>query len=241
MYVEFLKQKENKGEMTMTTQTRTIHTYEEAVAVINEVGLLPLAPLFDDYPSLGSITPKEAWHSDTDQDPWMWRTQFAADGVVAYGKFIRKKAVFISKDLLPLVLAALASQETMEERYENGKVSREALTLFGHISGNQGIDTRVLRAKAGMKEKEKKKAFDQALLELQGNLDIVVSGTKEKQDENGEKNGWSSTSYETMGHWCEKNNIERIKLDKEEATEQLLTYFSSLTTEATMKKLKKIF
>ncbi|MCG1023728.1 hypothetical protein [Sutcliffiella horikoshii] len=225
----------------MTTQTRTIHTYEEAVAVIKEVGLLPLAPLFDDYPSLGSITPKEAWHSDTNQDPWMWRTQFAADGVAAYGKFIRKKAVFLSKDLLPLVLAALASHETMEERYEKGEVSREALTLFELISGKQGIDTRVLRAEAGMKEKEKKKAFDQALLELQGNLDIVVSGTKEKQDENGEKNGWSSTSYETMEHWCAKNQIGTSSMNKQEATAKLMNHFGSFTSEATMKKLKKIF
>ncbi|TYS63477.1 hypothetical protein FZC76_19855 [Sutcliffiella horikoshii] len=225
----------------MTTQTSTIHTYKEAVAVIKEVGLLPLAPLFDDYPSLGGITPKEAWHSDSEQDPWMWRTQFAADGVAAYGKFIKKKAVFISKDLLPLMLAALASHETMEKRYEKGVVSREALTLFTLISENQGIDTRVLRAQAGMKEKEKKKTFDQALLELQGNLDIVVSGTKEKQDENGEKNGWSSTSYETMKHWCDRNLIETSEWKREEAAEKLMNHFESFTSEAAMKKLKKIF
>jgi len=236
--VEFLKHKEM---IILTTQTRTIHTYEEAVAMIKEVGLLPLAPLFDDYPSLGGMTPKEAWHSDTEQDPWIWRTQFAEDGVAAYGKFIKRKAIFISKDLLPLMLAALASQETMKKRYEKGEVSREAFTLFRLISENQGIDTRVLRAKAGMKEKEKKKAFDQALLELQGNLDIVVSGTKEKQDENGEKNGWSSTSYETMKHWCDKNKIKVLELKKEEATEKLINHFESFTSEAAMKKLKRIF
>ncbi|MEA3321619.1 MAG: hypothetical protein U9Q88_16610 [Bacillota bacterium] len=225
----------------MTIQTSTIHTYEEAVAVIKEVGLLPLAPLFDDYPSLGGMTPKEAWHSDTEQDPWIWRTRFAADGVAAYGKFMKKKAVFISKDLLPLMLAALASQETVEKRYEKGEVSREALFLFSLISENQGIDTRVLRAKAGMKEKEKKKAFDQALLELQGNLDIVVSGTKEKQDENGEKNGWSSTSYETMKHWCDRNHMEQTNLNKEEATAKLINHFESFSSGTAMKKLKKIF
>lgn len=238
MDVEFLKHKEM---IILTTQNRTINTYEEAVAMIKEVGLLPLAPLFDDYPSLGGMTPKEAWHSDTEQDPWIWRTQFAEDGVAAYGKFIKRKAIFISKDLLPLMLAALASQETMKKRYEKGEVSREAFTLFRLISENQGIDTRVLRAKAGMKEKEKKKAFDQALLELQGNLDIVVSGTKEKQDENGEKNGWSSTSYETMKHWCDKNKIKVLELKKEEATEKLINHFESFTSEAAMKKLKRIF
>ncbi|KPB04079.1 AlkZ-related protein [Bacillus sp. CHD6a] len=225
----------------MNIQTSTIHTYEEAVAVIKEVGLLPLAPLFDGYPSLGGMTPKEAWHSDTEQDPWIWRTRFAADGVAAYGKFIKKKAVFVSKDLLPLLLAALASKETMEERYEKGEVSRVALSLFGLISENQGIDTRDLRSKAGMKEKEKKKAFDQALLELQGNLDIVVSGTKEKQDEHGEKNGWSSTSYETMKHWCDRHHLEQTSMTKEEATVKLINHFESFTSVAAMKKLKKIF
>ncbi|NLP51531.1 hypothetical protein [Bacillus sp. RO1] len=225
----------------MTLQTSTIHTYEEAVAVIKEVGLLPLAPLFDDYPSLGGMTPKEAWHSDTEQDPWIWRTRFAAEGVAAYGKFMKKKALFISKDLLPLMLAALASQETMKKRYEKGEVSREAISLFSLISENQGIDTRVLRSKAGMKEKEKKKAFDQALLELQGNLDIVVSGTKEKQNENGEKNGWSSTSYETMKHWCQRHEVEQTSLNKEEATTKLINHFESFTSEAAMKKLKRIF
>ncbi|UOK65596.1 hypothetical protein MT997_15660 [Paenibacillus sp. OVF10] len=33
-------------------------TYEQAVQRIQSIGLLPLAPLFADYPSLSSLTPK---------------------------------------------------------------------------------------------------------------------------------------------------------------------------------------
>ena len=33
-----------------------IKTYEEAIKVIEEIGLLPLAPLIPDFPSLNSIT-----------------------------------------------------------------------------------------------------------------------------------------------------------------------------------------
>ncbi|QFT87298.1 hypothetical protein FIU87_01350 [Bacillus sp. THAF10] len=224
----------------MTLKASTIYTYNEAVEAIQEFGILPLAPLFENYPSLTSLTEKEAWHSDTEGDPWMWRTRFAADGVAAYGKFLKKKAVFVSRDMLPIMLAAFPkSQESIDERYQKGEVSKEGAILYEIIQQEPGIDTRVLRAKADMKEKEKKKAFDQALLELQGNLAIVVSGTKEKQDENGEKNGWSSTSYETMKEWCAKNNLETSHLSKEEALQKLFTHFSVYTNEQTMKKIKR--
>jgi hypothetical protein len=216
-----------------------IHTYEEAVDVIKEWGLLPLAPLFDDYPSLSGVTEKENWYTDTAQDPWKWRTRFASEGVAAYGKFMKKKAVFISRGLLPLMKVALGSSVSVKERYESGNISRDALHLYSIILEEEGIDTRILRVKAGMKDKEKKKAFDQALLELQGSLDIVVSGTKEKQDGNGEKNGWSSTSYETMGAWMKKHNIEVLRMEKEEAKRELTTHFSNSASEQAMKKIKK--
>lgn len=217
-----------------------IHTYEEAVQVINELGLLPLAPLFDDYPALNRITLEESWHTNSELDPWKWRTQFAAEGIAAYGKFMKKKAVFISRGLLPFVKIVLGSQESVQVRYEKGYVSRDALKLYTIISEEEGIDTRVLRAKADMKNKEQKKPFDQALLELQGSMDIVVSGTKEKQDANGEKNGWSSTSYETMKTWMTKNNIEELDIDKEEARKELIRHFSEISSEQALKKISKV-
>ncbi len=228
-----------KGETWM--KNYKIKTYEEAVQVIEEIGVLPLAPLFPDYPSLNSITTKESWHSDTEFDPWIWRTKFAADGVAAYGKFIKKKSVLVSRDLLLLMRAVLGSERTMEERFNNGNTSREALNLYTLISHEEGIDTRLLREKAEMKEKEKKKLFDSALLELQGSMDIVVSGIKEKQNLEGEKNGWSSTSFETIEHWIEKNSIDELKIDKEDAKGELIDHFAKMCSPESMKKIQKMF
>jgi hypothetical protein len=218
-----------------------ISTYEEAVKVIKEVGLLPLSPLIPDYPSLDSITPKENWHSGSDDDPWMWRARFPVDGVAAYGKFIKKKSILISSELLPLVSAILGSQYSVAKRYNDGLVSREALELFTLISAEEGIDTRVLRAKAGMKDKEKKKAFDNALLELQGSMDIVVSGTKEKTNVSGEKNGWSSTSFETLAFWSKNNHVDQRKIEMDEAKHELKNHFAQLCGPESMKALVKIF
>jgi hypothetical protein len=219
----------------------TIHTYEEAIVVIKEIGFLPLAQLVPGYPSLDSMTDKDQWHTDTEFDPWLWRAKFPVDGTAAYGKFVKKKSVLISSELLPLVNAVLGSNHSLKERYQDGLVSREALELFELIRENEGIDTRVLRVQAGMKEKEKKKMFDNALLELQGSMDIVVAGTKTKTNDQGEKNGWSSTAFETMAHWCENYRIVNTPIETEDAKMMLKDHFASFCSEETLKAFAKIF
>ncbi|MCL6571655.1 MAG: hypothetical protein K6T88_08210 [Bacillus sp. (in: Bacteria)] len=218
-----------------------ISTYEEAIEVINEVGLLPLASLISDYPSLDNITSKEHWHSGTEFDPWLWRAKFPVDGVAAYGKFFKKKSLLISRELLPLIRAIKGSKHSLKKRYEDGLVSGAALELFTLISEEEGIDTRLLRAKAGMKDKEKKKVFDNGLVELQGSMDIVVSGTKEKTNGMGEKNGWSSTSFETMEYWAKNNHLDQICGESEDAKKELKNHFLKICSPESMKALEKIF
>ena len=80
-----------------------------------------------------------------------------------------------------------------------------------------------------------KKPFDHALLDLQGTMDIVVSGTKAKTNEAGEKNGWSSTSFETMEYWAEKNKIGETTIEIEDAKMKLKDHFTSFCSPETMK------
>ena len=218
----------------------SIKTYEEAIQVIEEVGFLPLAPLVPEFPALNTITAPESWHSDTENDPWIWRTRFAVEGVAGYGKFIKKKSVLISRDLLPYFKAVLGSYEKVEERYQKGNISREALTLYRIINDAGVIDTRELRTLAGLREKEYKRMFDNSLLELQGTMDIVISGIKEKTNAEGEKNGWSSTSFETYDSWASRFKIEAIAVEKENAREYLLDHLQGFTSENALKKLKKM-
>ena len=36
-------------------------------------------------------------------------------------------------------------------------------------------------------------------------MDIVISGIQEKKNATGEKNGWSSTAFETYDSWASRN------------------------------------
>lgn len=218
-----------------------VKTYEEAIQVIDELGFLPLASLVPGYPSLNSITLEGNWHSDTEFDPWIWRTKFSSDGIAGYGKFIKKKSILVSRKLLPYAKKVLGSDESVEERYLSGNISREAYGLYKIISQEEGIDTRALRSEAGLKEKEKKKQFENALLDLQGTMDIVISGIQEKKNEDGETNGWSSTAFETYDSWTSRNKIESIDMNREDAKKYLMAHFSNVCSNESLIKFEKIF
>ena len=81
-----------------------IHSVDEAIKYINEIGFLPLFKNEIDGFSLEERTVPEYWWSDDPEiDPWMWRAIIARRHDIVYGKFFDKKAGFISKKWLATV------------------------------------------------------------------------------------------------------------------------------------------
>ncbi|MFF2907745.1 hypothetical protein [Paenibacillus sp. NPDC057934] len=216
-----------------------ITTFEDAADLLEKVGILPLATLIPDHPSLNGVTKTENWHSDTELDPWKWRVKFPGEGLAGYGKFIKKKAVLVSREWFPAYVAAAGSSLPLEERYNDGLASREVLKLLQIIREEQGIETRKLRADAEMKAKENKTPFDNAVTELQGSLDIVISGVKERVNAEGEQNGWNSTSYETVAHWMEENGITPFNGNREEAIQWLHSRMAEVWTPSAIAWMNK--
>lgn len=214
-------------------------TYEEAVQRIQSIGLLPLAPLFADYPSLSSLTPKEHWHKDDALDPWLWRSRLAEEGIAAYGKFVKKKALLVSREYFPWVHQLLADSRPMKEQYEAGLLSCEAFKLHALVEEQEGIDGRSLRSQAGFGAKEDKKAFDRGLLDLQGSAAIVISGTKEKEGLAEGKVAWNSSAYETAGHWMKRHGIKPFEGSVAEARELLVAQLQQHASPAALLSITK--
>ncbi|MWV42378.1 hypothetical protein GRF59_01930 [Paenibacillus sp. HJL G12] len=218
-----------------------VRHFEEASNYIHRIGILPLASIIPDYPSLESITSKESWYSGTEQDPWSWRVRFPVEGKAAYGKFFRKKAVLISTEWFPWVHACLGLGIDAEKLYRDGMLSRTAWQLYQLINIDQGIDTRVLRERAQMKAKEDKKAFDQAVIELQDSLLIVISGVQERVNADGEPNGWNSTAYETATHWMSQHGLKAAECTKEEACNEIMARLQDNCSDKSIAFFKKVF
>ena len=79
-----------------------IHSAEELIRYIDEVGFLPLFK--NEIPGFSVEEHTEAaywWSGDEARDPWEWRRLIARSGRLAYGKFFDRKAGFISREWLP--------------------------------------------------------------------------------------------------------------------------------------------
>jgi len=218
----------------------TIKHYEDAVEAIKEIGIVPLSPLFPNYPSLESLTNKAEWYTDTERDPWLWRARFPADGVAAYGKFLKKKSILIASELVPAMKAVIGHASGIEQRYADGLISTTAKDLYQLIEENPGIETRALRKLSGLAATEQKKSYDQAITELQASMDIVISGVKQRLNENGDKNGWNSTSFETAEHWMNTHRIDTNPIDRGVAARIIEDWLQVRCSADTMKSFAKL-
>ena len=153
-----------------------VKTYRGASRAVEELGILPLSGFILDHPSLDSITEPAAWHTGTDTDPWHWRDRFASEGIAAYGRFLGSRPVLIDWGIFPLVKCLLTPLQTVKERYAAGLLARSTVQIYEIIGQNHGIEVRTLRKLGGMHDKGDKKAFDQALIDLQNTADIVILG-----------------------------------------------------------------
>lgn len=80
------------------------------------------------------------------------------------------------------------------------------------------------------------------LVELPRTMDIVISGIQEKKNADGERNGWSSTAFETYDSCRTRNKIDIITMAKEGAKKYLKAYFLIVySNDETVKKLEKLF
>jgi hypothetical protein len=202
-----------------------VKTYAEACQTVAQLGIVPfLSASIPDHPSLDTLTEPAAWHTDQDTDPWRWRNRFATEGDAAYGRFIGSKTLLISRELFPLVKCLLAAPTTLDERYAAGTLARSVIQLHEIIQQHEIIDVRALRKLAGMQDKADKNAFDRALIDLQNNAEIVISGTASNRNEQGTSSGWDGTCYMLAERWMEQHGIQPTLLARAEARAQLFAW-----------------
>lgn len=75
---------------------------DDLLRLIHEVGFLPLfANSIPGFSVEERTAPDSWWTGDPESDPWEWRAILAASDEIAYGKFFRRKAGFVSKEWFP--------------------------------------------------------------------------------------------------------------------------------------------
>jgi hypothetical protein len=156
----------------------------EAIEFIDDVGLCLLFSAKEiELPSLwgalcGQDRPVPSHHDDRELGlAWRWKDTLPIAGQVLYGKFLRKKPVFISLDLAPYFYALSPNYgnpaEDFLQDYQDGRLSVEAKQVYETLLDQGALPTSRLRIEAGLGGKSNTGRFDRALAELQMDMRIT--------------------------------------------------------------------
>ena len=155
-----------------------VRTQDEALGFLNDVGLCLLFSANDiELPSLwgalcGEDRPVPSHHDNRELGlAWRWKDELPIAGKVLYGKFLRRKPVFISLELAPYFYAlspnyGVPAEDYMQD-YVDGRLSVEAKQVFEVLLQEGALPTSRLRLEAGLGGKANAGRFDRALAELQ--------------------------------------------------------------------------
>jgi hypothetical protein len=161
-----------------------VHSEEEALEFLNDVGLCLLFSARDiELPSLwgalcGEDCPVPNHHDSRELGlAWRWKDSLPVAGKVLYGKFLRKKPVFISLELAPCFYALSPNYGDLREDYmhdyRDGRLSVEAKQVYETLLETGALPTSRLRREAALSGKANANRFDRALAELQMDFRIT--------------------------------------------------------------------
>ena len=163
-----------------------LNTVEEAQAFVDGVGFCFLWPIKDiELPNLfhaiaGRERPVPNAHDDPDLSRcWGWKDNSLDKRWWYYGKMLRRRATFISLDLLPTFYALsenLGDLHDYAEEYRAGTMTAEAKQIYEALLKHGPLDTVRLRREARMAAEQAKSRFARALVELQVGLKVLPIG-----------------------------------------------------------------
>ena len=180
-----------------------IHTVDEAIEYINEIGFLPLFK--NEIPGFSleeRTVPEYWWCEDPERDPWEWREIIARSGKVAYGKFFDKKAGFISKDWFPYFANYRRDGYDFDALWDDEKASRrqkKIMDLFAEENSEKEYYSNELKQNAGY-GKEGEKGFEGIITSLQMQTYLCLRDFRQRKNKKGEYYGWPIAIYTTPEH-----------------------------------------
>ncbi|MBC7250889.1 MAG: winged helix DNA-binding domain-containing protein [Anaerolineae bacterium] len=227
------------------TPERRVRTVEEARAFVEEVGFCHFWPIKGvELPNLfhaiaGRVRPVPMEHDDPDISKcWGWKDDALDKKWWYYGKFLRRKATFISLKELPYFYALSENYGSLDDylqEYEDGLLTAEAKAIYEAILEHGPLDTIRLRREARMSAQSAKSAFERALVELQVGLKILPVGIAEA-------GAWRyAFIYELLPRWFPDIPERARAIGRGEAQRHILRRYLQSVVVATPAQVARLF
>lgn len=168
-----------------------ISTCRQLWALIDEIGFLPLFENSLPGFSVRELTDANAWWNESapELDPWEWRKSIAAEGQIAYGKFFRGNAGYISRGWFPIFANFRRDGYDFDALWEEGKAKRREKLIMDLFPGAEILPSYEIRQRAGFGG-DGEKGFESALTGLMGQTYLLLRGFERRKSKSGEYYGW---------------------------------------------------
>lgn len=170
-----------------------IQTLEDLERAVERIGFLPYSGNRRELLFTLEERTDNAWHDDSPSDPWLWRSQVAAGGRLAYGKFFLKRSGFVAPRCLAAFVALRRENRTFSDLYARGLVSRGAKRVYDCFADRAEWTLPALKSEAGFAGASRE--FEAALTELQGLFFLCISGQTRRVGRTGEPYGWPNNDF----------------------------------------------
>lgn len=221
-----------------------IHTIDEAIKYINEIGFLPLFKNSIEGFSLEERVVADYWWSgDVERDPWVWREIIARQGNIAYGKFFDKKAGFISREWLPYFVNFRRDGYDFDALWDDQKASlrqKKLMDLFTEENADNELFSFEMKKLAGF-GKGGEKNFDGTVCDLMMSTYLVMRDFARRKNKKGEEYGWNVAKYSTPEHLFGRDYITKAYEETPEISkEKIYSHVRRLFPNAEEKQIKKL-
>ena len=221
-----------------------LHTVDDAIDYINQVGFLPLFK--NDIPGFSleeRTVPEYWWSGDVEVDPWEWREIIARRGGIAYGKFFEQKAGFISKEWMPYFANYRRDGYDFDALWEDGKASakqKKIMDLYAEDLIDEEYYSNELKKIAGF-GKEGEKGFDGVIAGLQMQMYLCVRDFRQRKNKRGEEYGWPIAIYSTPEHlWGYDHVTAAYKEKADDSADRIAEHMRDVYPIASEEQIKNI-
>ncbi|MBQ9349082.1 MAG: hypothetical protein IJT94_17375 [Oscillibacter sp.] len=168
---------------------------DELLNLIKLIGFLPLfANSIPGFSVEEHTLADDWWTGDSNSDPWEWRMILAESDEIAYGKFFRQKAGFISKAWFPVFANYRRNGYDFDALYDDGLASHHSRKIMdAFLLNEQMVGGRLtipeITKTAGETER--------SIVPLQMQTYLIVDGFQRRQSKNRKSYGLPSGVYLT--------------------------------------------
>lgn len=173
---------------------RALRSPQDVAAEVERLGLLPL--FAGEVPGLSveERTPSAWWWSDTADDPWYWREELAASGLVVYGKFFGGRAGFVSLECFPRFANVRRDGYDFDALYEDGKASHRCKRIMDCFESGGELPSYELKRLAGF-GKGGEPNFEGTVTRLQMQSYLAIRAFRRRRNAQGREYGWPVAVY----------------------------------------------